>query len=160
MINVRCPIPHRLWNAACLSFTVFLAGCGGVSDQPELGQVEGNVTLGGKPLAGASVVFQPEKGRPSFGTTDENGHYQLSYKEDVPGAAVGRHAVAITTYQEGDPGADDPALQKSRKEEVPAQYNRKTTLTAEVKPGDNEPINFDLQTGGEILSPNEVDPDE
>ena len=152
MMNFRRHTKRGLFPTWGLSL-LLLAGCGGGGDQPELGEVEGTVTLGGTPLAGATVMFQPDTGRPSIGITDSEGHYTLNYKEDVPGAVVGKHTVSITTYQEGDPGAVDPAQQKSRKEEVPAEYNVKTTLIKEVKADDNEPINFDLKAG-EVVQPN------
>jgi hypothetical protein len=39
-----------------------------------------------------------------------------------------------------------------RAETVPARYNTKSELTANVKRGDNV-INFALESGGEILEP-------
>jgi hypothetical protein len=115
---------------------------------PDLGQVEGTITLDTKPLVGAHVTFQPENGRPSTAITNEAGRYVLNYKgANDPGAAVGKHKVIISTHQAGDPDSDDPAKQKD--------HNSATTLTAEVKAGENEPINFDLKSGGKIVQPEE-----
>jgi hypothetical protein len=134
-----------------------LLGCGGgAGDRPDLGQVEGTITLDTKPLVGAHVTFQPENGRPSTAITNEAGRYVLNYKgANDPGAAVGKHKVIISTHQAGDPDSDDPAKQKDQKETIPAEYNSATTLTAEVKAGENEPINFDLKSGGKIVQPEE-----
>lgn len=131
-------------------------GCGGgPDDRPELGEVEGTVTMDDQPLVGAEVQFQPEKGRPSKGITDEAGHYVLNYKDDVPGAAVGKHKVTIRTYRPDNPDAEDPALQKGQKETVPVNYNDKTELVGiEVKAGQNEPIDFKLKSGGKVVQPN------
>ncbi|MBN2578952.1 MAG: carboxypeptidase regulatory-like domain-containing protein [Pirellulales bacterium] len=102
-------------------------------DRPELGLVRGRVTLDGKPLAGEVVSFRPvEGGRQSSRKTDEQGHYELIYLRDIRGAKVGKHRVTI--------GASDLVAKR-----VPDRYNLKTTLTAEVHPGDNQ-CDFDLRS--------------
>ncbi|NBW85407.1 MAG: carboxypeptidase regulatory-like domain-containing protein [Planctomycetia bacterium] len=110
---------------ACLCLTAL--GCSR-SDRPPLGNVAGTVTLDGKPLAEAIVVFKPDQpGRASQATTDDAGHYNLVYLGDIAGAAVGRHAVRIITANEQNGG----------KERLPGRYNAATTLAAEVKSGAN-----------------------
>ncbi len=111
------------------------AGCGGSKDRPALGQVHGHVTFDGKPLAHAGVVFRPQEvaGRESMGITDDNGEYVLKYIRDDLGAALGKNSVRISTQRSNDP----------RTETVPERYNKKTTLSRDVKPGDNE-IDFPL----------------
>ena len=49
--------------------------CLGCESGPEIASVEGTVTMDGKPLANATVLFVPENGRPAGGRTDERGHY-------------------------------------------------------------------------------------
>lgn len=133
-----------------------IAGCGGgPDDRPELGEVQGTVKMDDKPLAGATVKFQPENGRPSTATTDEAGHYELIYRPGVPGAAVGKHTVEIRSFREANPDADDPALHAGQKETVPVEYNEESTLTADVKAGENEPIDFNLKSGGKVVQPEE-----
>ena len=103
-------------------------------NQLELGRVHGRVTLDGKPLAGVVVSFQPiQGGRQSSGETDDLGAYELIYLRDIQGAKVGKHRVAV--------GSSD--LVTPPKKRLPARYNAKTTLEAEVRPGDNE-IDFPL----------------
>lgn len=137
-----------------LIFGLSITGCGGgPDDRPELGEVEGTVMMDDKPLIGALVQFQPENGRPSSGTTDEAGHYVLSFRPGVPGAAVGKHKVRISTYREDRPDAEDESQKKGQKETVPAEYNRNSKLTADVKAGENEPIDFKLKSGGKIIQP-------
>ena len=110
-----------------------LCGCG-QGTRPPLGTVHGKVTLDGKPLAGAGVVFQPVgRGRDSMGVTDADGNYVLNYIRDIQGAAVDSHTVRITA---GDPLSGKP-------EPVPPRYNVKTELRKEVKAGDNA-IDFEL----------------
>ena len=122
---------------ASLSLSVGCGG-GGASDQPDLGNVSGVVTMDGQPLANVTISFSPSQGRPSIGKTDAAGKYELGYLGDTKGAVIGAHTVSISTPQEAPtpPGT-------TYKDPVPAKYNAKTTLKEEVKAGDNT-INFDL----------------
>lgn len=128
-----------------LIFSTFLVGCGGGVDVPPLGPVTGRVTLKGKPLADARVVFRPEKGggRPSGGKTDEDGYFELFYSDDLPGAVIGHHKVLITTFVGKDDESEEPEAQSGREERVPAIYNLQTTLVADVKK-ENEEFVFEL----------------
>lgn len=128
-----------LWLAAAAGAVV--AGCGGGG--PKLGSVSGTVTLDGKPLPEAEVVFQPEEGSPSFGMTDKDGRYELMYTPDRDGALVGKHTVRITTSRASGP----PGQQEITPELVPPEYNEESSQTREVKPGSNE-FNFEIPTGG------------
>jgi hypothetical protein len=122
--------------AALVMATLGLAlpGCGN-GDRPPLGTVKGVVTLDGVPLPNAAIRFLPSTPvRASMGMTDSSGRYELNYIRDIMGAAVGDHRVEITTVAE------------TKGTMLPSQYNAKTTLTANVKPGRNE-INFDLKSG-------------
>lgn len=137
----------HLWAilfAACITVT----GCMG-SDGPDIGQVEGTITFEGKPLAGASVLFQPVSGRPAMGRTNEQGHYELMYIRDTKGCKTGLNTVVIETLVEGDneqalEGGDaDSKPKQIDKEMLPAKYNSKSELEVEVKPGKNV-FDFDL----------------
>ncbi|TWT30017.1 transthyretin-like family protein [Blastopirellula retiformator] len=129
-----------------------LPGCGGPSDQPDLGRVHGTITIDGTPLSGVVVVFQPESGRPAHGRTDANGQYELTYIRDTRGTKVGRNRVEIAPSEEEDEPAQDESdteeVQRSRptksgKPRIPARYNIKSELEADVQPGDNT-FDFEL----------------
>lgn len=116
---------------------LLMSGCfGGKGDLPKIGQVDGVVTMDGTPLPKARIIFEPEKGRPSFGYTDEAGKYHLGYLKDMSGAVVGHHVVRISTSDQ----VEDPATGKrvTYPETVPAKYNKTSTLTAEVAEGKND----------------------
>ncbi len=49
---------------------------------PGMAEVTGTVTLGGKPLEGATVKFTPNEGRAAAGVTDKQGRYSLTIVED------------------------------------------------------------------------------
>lgn len=120
--------------------TASFSGCGQASDgRPPLGLVEGVVKLDGQPFAGAFVMFVPENGRPSVGTSNSDGKYVLEYLQDVPGAAIGSHEVRIVTASQG---TDENS---STREMFPPKYNSQSTLTAVVVAGANT-IDFDLDS--------------
>jgi len=122
-----------------------LAGCGGKTDQPDLGQVTGTVTLDGEPVSGIAVVFSPVDGRPARGTTNPEGKYDLIYIRQTRGTKIGRNRVEIAPSEEGDDESADAEgdestpkpKTKSGKPKIPARYNTKSELEADVKPGEN-----------------------
>jgi len=121
----------------CLLVVGLVAAAGGCgsSDRPELGTVEGTVTLDGSPLADAMVLFTPDgPGRTSIGSTAADGRYELVYLRDIMGANPGRHTVRITTGSE----------EEGRAERLPARYHEQTELEAMVEPGSNT-IDFSLE---------------
>lgn len=124
-----------------------LVGCGGApGDQPDLGTVTGTVTMNGKPLPGVMVVFSPESGRSSMGLTNDAGEYELEYVGDTKGAKVGQHKISITTAQtDSSEESGEEESGAPTKETIPPTYNTRTTLSEEVKPGENI-INFTLST--------------
>lgn len=113
-------------------------GCGGASDQPDLGTVHGTVSLDGEPLTGVIVIFSPEEGRQSVGVTDESGAYELKYTGESLGAKIGKHTVGFTA-------SDDEDVKASAA--IPPKYaaGASTELTVEVKAGDNT-HDFDLSS--------------
>jgi hypothetical protein len=114
---------------------VLLPGCekGG----PELAPVSGRITLDGKPLDPADILFQPDGSKPpSFGRTNQDGRYELVYKRGVKGAWVGPHTVRIMVVTEQTHG---PQL-------VPPRYNTESELRVEVAPDTENEFNFDLTT--------------
>ena len=134
-------------------FSAAMIGCSGSSDRPELGQVHGKVTMDGKPAAGVMVSFQPADGRPSWGTTDEDGEYTLKYL-DQTGAKVGKNLVTISTPNSGDVPEDCSKIDEggTAADPIPPRYNTLATenpeMTVEVKPGDNTfdfPLTSDVQ---------------
>ena len=104
------------------------SGCGGSSD---IASVSGTITLDGVPLAHASVTFQPDKGRPSHGGTDEKGFYTLTYSMEEKGAVIGTSKVRISTATEDADG-------KRRKETVPKRYFGEGGVKVQVENKNNK----------------------
>ena len=126
---------------ACHVVLIF-TGCSS-SDQPELGDVNGAVTIDGKPLAGAIIVFKPDVGRAATGITDPEGNYEdLEYLYGVAGAKVGPNTVSF----EYEIGASGPP--------IPSKYAANSELKVDVKAGANT-FDFSLDSAG---SPDESAP--
>lgn len=137
--------------AACAiaGLALLIAGCGG-EKLPGLGIVSGTVTMDGKPVPDATIVFTPKEGgaTASFGQTDTAGKYELYYSRGNKGAKVGEHSVTINSFRDTDEGG------QGQREAIPTRYNVNTELKADVKRGSNV-TNFDLKSGGDIVQPNQ-----
>jgi hypothetical protein len=109
------------WPERLLALLVLLVplGSGCQREQP-YGMVEGVVTLNGRVLTNAEVVFlpDPEKGttgRRSVALTDEQGRYRIASDTGRPGAPVGTHRVCINDPLAGPPGVAPPRAPKENR---------------------------------------------
>jgi predicted small lipoprotein YifL len=135
-----------------LGTLVFLTGCG--SRGPQMFPVSGTVTLDGKPVAGASVMFSPEtNGTPAAGTTDEQGYFTLR-TVNRDGVSPGKHKVTVTLvkttgFTADKDGLSGPIAPGGVKEEwiVPKRYSNpdESGLTAEVVKG-MAPVKLELKS--------------
>src|SRR5262245_12379521 len=107
---MRCRSIARPTRLAVLA----LAGLCGCARGPEFAEVEGVVTLNGKPLPTVEVVFLPEaeagtKGPVASCYTDDRGRYRLrSEAAGVGGAVVGTHRVLIRDTAAVPPPPESP----------------------------------------------------
>jgi hypothetical protein len=127
-----------------------------------MGEVTGQVTMDGKPLPNAMVIFVPkEGGATATGVTDANGNYKL-ISLDRTGALIGSHTVSITTVkkaEEAPPEVSSDSAEYAKqamarasdyndavvREPIPARYNSKSELVKGVEKGSNV-INFELKS--------------
>lgn len=151
----RVKARRGLFAVAC--GTLLLAGCGSGASGPELADVRGTVTLDGKPVADAVVIFTPilqgsEEARPAQATTDGHGRYELRYSTTRSGARPGKYKVTVATFREtGEDGQGNPVA--AAPETLPETYNARSTLTAEVML-EGQPIDFALKSdAGPIVQP-------
>jgi len=126
----------RFVGIGCLAIAC-VAGCSEVGSAP----VEGTVTLQGKPLAGATVMFTSTRGNgpgPYVGKTDETGRFALG-PSDHPGAgaAVGEYSVIIATVA-SDPNETVPV--RATKEVVPNRYRLGTEKFSVPEGGTKEAL--------------------
>jgi hypothetical protein len=115
--------------ASCLALvTALLAGCGtgDETDAYRLVPVSGNVTLDGKPLEGAKVMFTPsdenKPNTPGVDVTGQEGNFKLMYR-GRSGVAPGKYQVYVTKTVE-------PAALA-----IPAEYQDNPMLAGMAKQG-------------------------
>ncbi len=124
-------------------------GCG--RQGPTLLPVSGVVTLDGRPVAEAGLIFTPvEEGPVASGSTDAQGRFQLRTVNEF-GAVAGEHLVTVTKQETtglGDFGAVGPEGVKTIWH-VPEKYsNRKTSgLQYTIGPdSDNDTVRIELSS--------------
>lgn len=108
-----------------------IAGCTGSG----LADVTGTVTIDGMPLAEGDIIFEADdKNSTPAGATIKDGQFKLQ-------VAPGKKIVRINA-SEGD-GVVDPLMKtEGRRSIIPAEFNTTTTLTADIKAGENPPLSF------------------
>ncbi len=134
---------------AALALCPHLAGCG--DGGPRLVPVTGVVTLDGKPVAEAGVLFKPAGPGdlpPATATTDAEGKFSLATL-NKPGAALGEYQVSVVknkTTNVGEFGAVGPGGPKVEWV-VPQRYGipENSGLKATVTEKDRE-FKFDLSS--------------
>jgi hypothetical protein len=146
-LNVDRRIGSVLVSLAVLA----CAGCGKSKNPQGRLPFSGTVTLDGQPLTGGHLNFEPQGGQATqSGGMIKDGKFDVT---EEAGAAPGLYSVAIFSGAAplpagvipGSPEADVAALQGPG-ELVPPKYNVRTTLTADVKPGEENVFSFELST--------------
>lgn len=140
------------WVVALLAAIV---GCGGSANLPDTVPVSGRVTLNGKPLTTASVTFIPTgmtRGEGGFGTTDQEGCYELTYLRGSVGVPVGEYRVVINKRvmpdgSDADEGPDVAPIESQARELLHPKYSNEqhSTLSATVPEGGGS-VDFELST--------------
>ena len=133
--DFRC-IFDRTSQLIALLGLLLLTGCGGDSD---MGAVTGTVKLDGKPVENARLEFHPKEGNkpPSYGMTDEDGYFSMSFSNTRDGVFLGPVTIQVWTDDFTKIGG-----QAVKGEVFPRRYNRSSELTREVQKGKNS---FDLE---------------
>lgn len=137
------PVCVRAPFALFLCGLTLLSGCsGGSAEHIERAAVKGTVTYDGKPLASGSILFVPDvdaAGKPLRGKAAQaiitDGTYSLTADE---GPTVGNNKVQISaTRKTGKFQESDGQKIEIEQQYLPAKYNSSTTLSHEIKAGDN-----------------------
>jgi hypothetical protein len=144
-LSARCSMPLRLSLALCLLSLTAVAGCSSAKAEvvPPLEQVSGTVMLDVPGLATTN-------GNPSYGITDAEGKYTLSYRNGAPGVPAGEYVAMFTKMAqkdgspvpEGKTAADVMAI-----DIIPARYrsmdNRQMTCNV---PAGGKTFDFQLKS--------------
>lgn len=114
----------RWWSGFVL--TTVLVGC---TTAPPLAEVEGTVTLDGKPLDNVRVEFMPDpesgnSGPNSTGVTDAQGRFKLTCENQQSGAVIGKHRVTLTDLKqwEGLTTSREDANKPLKPSRIPSKY--------------------------------------
>lgn len=137
---------------------VFLLALAGCSDENQPVRQGGIVTLEGQPLAGFTVTFMsPENRRPAWGTTDEQGRFELMTFNPGDGAPRGEYKVVVNPpptpelFEQELPGGPPAPVVKARKK-VPSIHENygsaQTTPLHRVVPAPEGTIRLELNKDG------------
>jgi hypothetical protein len=134
------PLITAFWGLSlCLT-----PGCGS-SGRPVL---QGTVTLDGQPVDDGAIAFISEMAMPvppRAGALIRDGKYVIPADKAPP---PGTYRVEIRWNKPTGkkiPSSDPPNLMDETRQVVPENYNTKSTLSEEVKPGANT-FNYDLKS--------------
>jgi hypothetical protein len=135
----------RPWSA--LIFAILLcAGCGRDLNRQA---VSGTVSYKGKPIARGSITFAPAEGQgPTFVSAPiEDGKFAIPKSAGpVPGKYLVRfEAYDKIQYGPAIPGDPAPPPKKLNQEPLPPRYGADSKETAEVKAGEKNAFDFQLQ---------------
>ena len=118
-----------------------VSGCG-QSHELETADVQGIVTLDGRPVHSGSVIFTPPRGRAAKGVIGPDGTFSLSTYAAGDGAILGVHQVTIVAREKGSGGSEG----RPGKSLIPERYGSPTVsgLSFEVKADGPNVANFEL----------------
>jgi hypothetical protein len=131
-----------LRGVAFLLVAAFLSGCG--DSGPKRNRVFGTVSYQGQPLKAGQILFILKGDQaPSGGAPIHDGKYELPASR---GLFAGAYKVSISAPDgKAVPEGEMPGITTTPKETLPARYNAQTELEREVKDGEKNEFNFELQ---------------
>lgn len=127
------------WVVLLVSIGAGAPGCG--PSGPKTYPVSGTVTFDGQPLPTGFISFTPVEGdiAPDAGKVTD-GKFEFR-------AQAGKKRVEINANRQAVGAKIDPAMGAVPSEQyLPAEYNTKTVLTAEVKPDGENRFEFPLKS--------------
>jgi hypothetical protein len=130
-------------------------GCGG--DGLPRAPIAGQVTIGGQPLASGRILFMPlaPNEGPTVSAPIVAGEYALSRTQ---GPIAGQNRVEVEANLDLGFAIDDEAAFARRggrplpPNPVPAEFNRNSKLTVEVKPGEENTYNVTIPAAAQTAS--------
>jgi hypothetical protein len=137
-------------SALALILALTTIGCSGGRDNLPREPVAGTVTMDGQPLPEAVIQFYPTGDAKSTGANAQVKAGQFSIpREDglVPGSykVSISHAELEAALYKGKKD-DSPRSKKLGPELIPARYNSKSELTAEIKAGGTRDLKYELSS--------------
>ena len=128
----------KLLGVGCSLLLLVSLGCNSAETPAE---VSGTVLLGSEPLAEGNIIFEAlDKSTAPGAGIIKDGKYTIQV---LPGSKK-------VKIQASKPGTKvDPVMKSAMPESILGpEFNEKTTLKAEIKPGKNEKIDFQVKQMG------------
>jgi len=117
----------RILSISIVVALIPFAGCG--SKGPALVPLQGVVTDAGTPIADMNVTFSPrEEGAASWGVTDAEGKFDLTFIDGRAGCLPGEHIVSIAARNQL--AGDGQASRSPRRIVRPREYRRTIEVAA------------------------------
>jgi hypothetical protein len=116
-------------------------GLSGCNARPAKYQVEGTITLNGKPLDGGEIFFIAADNSSSEAAKIKEGRYQVK-------TTAGRYKVMVNASTK-KPNLNPPGMRGDDfyfESIIPDKYNERTSLTAEVAPQELNRCDFSLSS--------------
>lgn len=151
MIGFGCTHQLHYQHLQKLSIVVLiflLTVATGCSDSSELrGRVHGKVTVDGKPLPTAQIRFFSVSGGVGTDGTVKDGSYEIPI---ASGMTSGKYRVELsfaksTGRKIPDPDAGAGDMKDEVVEDLPAKFNRNSTIQIDFDPKQDKPIDLDLK---------------
>jgi hypothetical protein len=121
------------WVALLVFSVIVTCGC---SSKPQMGDVQGTVTVNGRPLSDGAVRFIPVDGTtPTTGGTIRDGKFRVAVPVAKQRVEISANAV---DREKTPPNATNDQI--VMKKLVPARYNSESKLEIDVVAGLNEPV--------------------
>jgi len=132
---------------AIAALVVVYAGC---DTGPKLYPATGTVSLDGKPLDGAMVVFVPEKAPPGkplsiLATSDTSGKYAIA-TDGSPGAPAGKYKVTVT--KSSGTTLESPTAEDMRKIAEKGMMKSELLVPVAYTQAANSPLTATVTTDG------------
>lgn len=150
METVSSHVLRGRWTSLKFAALLILGGCSSATQSDGLKRevVSGTVTLDGKPLDSASIQFIPVDPNSAGGTSEiiRGGKFEIGKDR---GPIAGTYNVSISTVDLTSNVSPDEApgeAPKPKKDPIPAKYNVKTTLKADIKAGEPNVLDYALES--------------
>ena len=141
-LDFRLRLPFGRCAATLLATLLVVVGC---EQNPNRYAVEGTVTLDGEPLDEGQIRLVPQRGTsgPSSGAPIREGRFSIARDR---GPFAGEFTVEITAVRETGEILNHPdeGPVPLTAQYLPARYNSKSDLTASVKAGEPNLVEFKL----------------
>lgn len=142
---------------SAIVLSMYLTGCGGDAGQKPVYPASGKITMGGAPIAKATVVFGPLEKQPvATAITDANGEFKLTTYDSYDGAAAGKYEVTVTkvavTTEQSQPAHDPTGSSKTSSAPTHSAKDSKSDDGATIDPKWSKPgngLNAEVKSSGE-----------